>query len=95
MGISDLLLPFNASIFAPLRPSQLVNYREAWMYFQYVGQYNFNIQALRSASPDANVSYFRFPSTDDKHKYTQGLQLYLRVYPDYQFRLAEIVPLEI
>ncbi len=65
------------------------------MYFQYVGQYNFNIQAIRTADPTAEVSYFRFPSTEDQQKYTRGLQLYLRVYPEYQFRLGEIVPVEI
>ena len=65
------------------------------MYFQYVGQYNFNIQAMRLAIPNADVSYFRFPSTEDKQKYTKGLQLYLRVYPEYQSNLAEIVPLEV
>ncbi len=95
MGVSDLLLPFRASVFAPLRPSQLVNYRDAWIYFQYVGQYNFHIQELRAADPNAEVSYFRFPTTEDKQKYTQGLQLYLRVYPDYRFNLDAIVPLEI
>ncbi len=95
MGVSDLLLPFRASVFAPLRPSQLVNYRDAWIYFQYVGQYNFNIQEIRAANPGAEVSYFRFPTTEDQQKYTLGLQLYLRVYPDYRFNLGAIVPAEI
>jgi hypothetical protein len=95
MGITDLLLPFRASVFAPLRPSQLADYRDAWMYFQYVGQYNFNIQQQRTIIPNAEVSYFRFPSMEDKQKYTKGLQLYLRVYPEYQYNLAEIIPLEI
>ncbi len=89
------LVPFQAKFFAPLRPSQLVAYRDAWMYFQYVGMYNYTVRQRRLADVTAGISYFRFPSDEDKQRYTLGLQLYLRAYPEYRFNLSAIIPEEI
>jgi hypothetical protein len=89
------LVPFQAKFFAPLRPSQLVEYRDAWMYFEYVGMYNYEVRQRRLADLTAGISYFRFPSDEDKQRYTLGLQLYLRAYPEYKFNLSAIVPEEI
>lgn len=89
------LVPFQAKFFAPLRPSQLMAYRDAWMYFEYVGMYNYGVRERRLADPTAAVSYFRFPSDEDKQRYTLGLQLYLRAYPEYRYNLSAIVPIEI
>jgi hypothetical protein len=89
------LVPFQAKFFAPLRPSQLVAYRDAWMYFQYVGMYNYTVRQRRLADVTAGISYFRFPSDEDKQRYTLGLQLYLRAYPEYRFNLSAIIPEEV
>jgi hypothetical protein len=88
-------LGFDSRVFAPIRPSQLIAYKEAWQYFQYVGKYNYQVQQLRLNDPTVAISYFRFPSTEDRNRYNKGLQLYLRQFPQYQSDLAAIVPEEV
>ncbi len=89
------LLPFQSKFFAPLRPSQLTAFRDAWMYFQYVGLYNYGVREKRLADPTAQISYFRFPSDEDKQRYLRGLQLYLKAYPEFQYNLSAIIPEEV
>jgi hypothetical protein len=89
------LVPFQAKFFVPLRPSQLTEYRDAWMYFEYVGMYNYEVRQKRLADLMAGISYFRFPSNEDKQRYELGLRLYLRAYPEYQYNLSAIIPIEV
>ncbi len=65
------------------------------MYFEYVGMYNYTVRQRRLADLATQVSYFRFPSDEDKQRYNLGLQLYLRAYPEYRYNLTAIVPVEI
>jgi hypothetical protein len=92
-------LGFDSRVFAPIRPSQLLEYREAWMYFQTVGKYNYSVQQERiagaAAQQPAQISYFRFPSNDDQQRYNLGLRLYLKQFPEFASNLSAIVPLEL
>ena len=91
-------LGFDSRVFAPIRPSQLIEYKEAWQYFQYVGKYNYQVQQLRLTDLNglgALISYFRFPSTEDRNRYNKGLQLYLKQFPEFQSNLSAIVPEEV
>lgn len=88
-------LPFDGRTFAPIRPSQLIEYKEAWIFFQSVGKYNYQVQQARLADPTLGVSYYRFASGDDRSKYNRGLALFLRQYPQYQYNLQAIIPQEV
>jgi hypothetical protein len=88
-------LPFDSRIFAPIRPTQLIKYKDAWIFFQGVGKYNYQVQQARLANPTLGVSYFRFTSNDDRSKYNLGIQLFLRQYPEYQYNLQAIIPEEV
>lgn len=91
-------LGFDSRVFAPIRPSQLVKYKEAWQYFQYVSKYNYQVQQIRLTDLTGlgtTVSYFRFPSTEDRNRYNKGLELYLKQFPQYQYNLSAIIPEEI
>lgn len=93
MDVFDL--PFDSRTFAPIRPSQLIEYKEAWIFFQSVGKYNYQVQQARLADPTLGISYYRFPNSDDKTKYNKGLALFLRQYPQYQYNLQAIIPQEV
>jgi hypothetical protein len=88
-------LGFDSRVFAPIRPSQLLKYKEAWIYFQTVGKYNYSVQQARIAGAAAQLSYFRFPSNDDQERYNLGLRLYLKQFPEFANNLSAIVPLEL
>lgn len=93
MDVFDL--PFDSRTFSPIRPSQLIKYKEAWIFFQAVGKYNYQAQQARLVDPTLGVSYYRFSTTDDRSKYNLGLQLFLRQYPSYQYNLTAIIPTEV
>jgi hypothetical protein len=86
-------LGFDSRVFAPIRPSQLMDYKDAWMYFQFVGKYNYTVQQARLAGSQ-EFSYFRFPSNELQSKYNLGLRLYLKQFPQYASNLAVIVPFQ-
>jgi hypothetical protein len=70
----DTLLT-NTSTIKSLNYSQLKEYRESWDMFRSVELYNSNVSTQR-AGGNTSLSYWKFPTYDDKALYSQGQSMY-------------------
>lgn len=64
-----------------LTPSQKLEYNTSLAIFDYVQSYNSNVSTLRAAG-NLTLSYYQFPSTQEKTKFTQGRFLKVQSYPN-------------
>jgi hypothetical protein len=79
--------PFDASVFAPSRPSDLNRYRVAWDFFESVVVFN-NEARIRRLNGEVleglwgDSEYYIFATNEDKKKYILGQQLHIKAYPE-------------
>jgi hypothetical protein len=88
--------PFDSRVVGSKTYLILERARNAWMTFQRISIYNYQVQQLRlQYGNGANVSYYRFASNAEQLQYEYGLELYLRKYPQYRTNLAVLIPEQI
>ena len=79
--------PFNPSVFAPIRPSDLNRYRVAWEFFEEVVVFNNAVRQKRVLAQEesglwGDSEYYIFATNEDKKRYLLGQQLHMRAYPE-------------
>jgi hypothetical protein len=86
-------LPFDSSIISPSTYEKYNRSKTAWLTFQRISIYNYQVRQLRlQLGNAANVSYYRFQSNAEQLLYDLGLELYLKKYPQYQTNLSALIP---
>ena len=78
---------FDASVFAPIKPSDLNKYRVAWDFFEQIVVFNNAVRAkrLNGQLPEGlwgDSEYYIFTANEDKKIYILGQQLHMRAYPN-------------
>ena len=68
--------------------TQKVQYQQNFALFDKIQNYNSNISTLRAAG-NSNLSYYIFPSTEEKTRFTQGRMLHIQSYPGSNFPVVE------
>ncbi len=89
------MLPFDSQIIAPTTNAIRNKAIKAWLTFQRISIYNYNVRQLRLQYGNAaNVSYYHC-SDSERMQYNQGLLLYLKKYPEYRTNLSALIPEQI